>query len=233
MESLISLSISRDVRHSPQPGHGRAGSGCDELRKETIRQARYGKRCYFCHLAFGESTEFELHHLDGDHANDSPDNVVPCCYLCHMPFHLDLILREHASDPGRLIYCPEINQERLNLLLMATGTSSAKDMSLQSGGASASSKGWGGQVYSKLLARADGMERAEGKLVRAGLSQVHAMVRLLQDAPADRYASRHEWLSGCLYLPPYALVLELCDSSRAPAFAQLDFGSWDHIAGAA
>lgn len=225
MDNEISLSVTRDVRRSPQPGHTRAGAGADELRDRVIRQGRFGRRCYFCHLPFGDSSEFEVHHLDHDHSNDSADNAVPICSLCHMPFHLDLVLREMPSDPGRIIYCPEIAQAHLSSLLYAVGAHSTRVDPAER------SEHYAGQIYDVLIRRADAVERVDGREVRPKLSQVHVVVRLLQDASADRYAERSKWLSGCVYLPPLVLLMQQAEKWRAAGFATLDLSSWDDIAG--
>ncbi|MBB3923896.1 HNH endonuclease [Xanthomonas arboricola] len=225
MQNEIALSVTRDVRRSPQPGHTRAGSGADDLRDRVIRQGRFGRRCYFCHLPFGDSGEFEVHHLDHDHANESADNAVPICSLCHMPFHLDLVLREMPNEPGRIIYAPELSQQRLSSLLYAIGAHSTRvDPTNRS-------EHVAGQIYESLLRRADAVERVDGREVRPKLSQVHAMVRLLQDVSAERYGERADWLSGCLYLPPLSMLMQQAEHWRAAGFATLDLSSWDDIAG--
>ena len=61
--------------------------------------------CRFCGLdAAGWQEAF---HLDGDHGDASPGNVVPACPLCHLCQHLDRpTLREEAA----LIWLPELGQ---------------------------------------------------------------------------------------------------------------------------
>lgn len=61
--------------------------------------------CRFCGLdAAGRQEAF---HLDGDHANNAPGNVVSACPLCHLCQHLD---RPGIHEEAALIWLPELSQ---------------------------------------------------------------------------------------------------------------------------
>ena len=61
--------------------------------------------CRFCVLdAAGWQEAF---HLDGDHGNASPGNVVSACPLCHLCQHLD---RPTLHEEAALIWLPELSQ---------------------------------------------------------------------------------------------------------------------------
>lgn len=58
----------------------------------------------------------EVHHLDDDHGNNSPENLITACPYCHQVFH--------AGNAGhdsrvRLIWLPWLDQTDLNLLVHA------------------------------------------------------------------------------------------------------------------
>jgi len=233
----LPLSVTRNVRRAPRLGHTRAGEGDDAQRKNVIGQGRFNNRCFACAFQFGSWDGFELHHLDGDHGNSASENLVPICFMCHWPLHLDLTLRELSPNPGRIIYLPELQQAELNQLLYAIGAhgyTNSQHAEPKAGETDQNDRSaW--SVYSKLEARAEAVEKANGKTVRPGLSQVHAMVRLLQDVGDDRYASRDEWLAGCRYLPPLSEVIKRATdwSTKGAAFSNLPVASWKSIAGVA
>lgn len=58
----------------------------------------------------------EVHHLDNDHGNNRPENLVPLCPFCHQVFHCGF-----AGHSGRakIGFLPEISQAHLNLMTNA------------------------------------------------------------------------------------------------------------------
>lgn len=60
-----------------------------------------------------KSGMFEVHHLDDDHKNNHPNNLITLCPLCHSVFHIGF-----AGAKGRvkIIWLPEISQNDLNLM---------------------------------------------------------------------------------------------------------------------
>ena len=61
--------------------------------------------CRFCDLdAAGRQEAF---HLDGNHGNPAPGNVVSACPLCHLCQHLD---RPTIRQEAALIWLPELSQ---------------------------------------------------------------------------------------------------------------------------
>ncbi|MFD1043129.1 HNH endonuclease signature motif containing protein [Pseudoxanthomonas kaohsiungensis] len=220
--------MTRDVRRAPRLGHTRAGEGVDELREQVIRQGRFKRRCAVCSFQFGQWNGFELHHLDGDHTNLSADNVVPICTLCHWPMHLDLVLRELPSDPGLIVYLPEVSQVEMNQLLCATAVHQ-----MQANKADETSRdrtAWA--LYERIKARSSLVEQVDGKTLRPGLSQIHGMVRVLQECNDARYAERDNWLAGCRYLPPFVELVRRAEEwvQDGAAYAGLPVASWPSIA---
>lgn len=55
----------------------------------------------------------EVHHLDDDHANNIPDNLVTICPFCHGVFHCG---NAGHRKVGHIICAPWILQEDLNIL---------------------------------------------------------------------------------------------------------------------
>lgn len=227
----ISLSVCRDVRRAPLPGHTSAqDSGASALRERVIAQGRFGRRCHYCDLAFGDGKAFEVHNLDGDHRNEAIENLVPICILCHLPFHLDLVQAvwpsggSIAPDAGRIILCPELSQVELNAMLHALFFYAAAGRAEND--EEKERKAW--RVYHRLLSRADALERVDGAMARPGMSQVHVVAKLLKDQSETWYAQRDTWLEGCRYLPPYEPMLRVAPKLAADgaAFSRIGVGGW-------
>ena len=71
-------------------------------------------RCYYC--SFVSKKHQEIHHLNEDHQDNSIDNLVTICPLCHQCFHLDIAT---ATNGGKIIWLPEFSQQELNYLSRA------------------------------------------------------------------------------------------------------------------
>ncbi|TAL63651.1 MAG: HNH endonuclease [Burkholderiaceae bacterium] len=242
---MISLSVCRDVRHAPIPGHTSLADGsASRLRQSVVMQPRFGRRCYFCDFSFGASEHFEIHHLDGDHSNSGADNVVPVCTLCHAPFHLDLVTRRWRSSPGKIIYLPELGQAELNNLLQAIFFAKSEQQFMvpsepvKDPGAvvteapvlSANS------LFVALERRAAYVEALpDGTSGRPGLATPSTLARVLTEMTDADYAQRDVLLHGLRYLPSETYLVEEARHWKedGAAFAGLDIAAWPAVAGMA
>jgi intracellular multiplication protein IcmJ len=230
--ATISLSVCRDVRHMPVPGHTSvADREAARLRKAVIEQPRFGRHCYYCDFAFGQSESFEVHNLDGDHTNTGPDNTAPICLLCHAPFHLDLVARRWRPDAGVMIYLPEVEQSRLNNLLQVVYFAKAEQQDVQTQDADTevvSPLVHASSVLIELQRRADVVEKFQ-----EGLSKPATLARVLTEMSDADYQRRDELLKGLRYLPPELRLIEEAKQWKmhGAAFAGLDVGAWLAIAG--
>jgi intracellular multiplication protein IcmJ len=71
-------------------------------------------RCYYCNFTAKEHQE--IHHLNDNHDDNSMDNLVTVCPLCHQNFHLDTASN---TNGGKIIWLPEFSQQELNYLCRA------------------------------------------------------------------------------------------------------------------
>lgn len=71
-------------------------------------------KCYYC--GFESKRHQEIHHLNDDHSDNSPDNLVTICPLCHQSFHLDTA---STTNGGKIIWLPEFSQQELNYISRA------------------------------------------------------------------------------------------------------------------
>lgn len=71
-------------------------------------------RCYYCN--FISKKHQEVHPLNDDHEDNSMDNLVTVCTLCHQSYHLD---SASTTNGGKIIWLPEFSQQELNYLCRA------------------------------------------------------------------------------------------------------------------
>lgn len=70
--------------------------------------------CRFCGRRCGD--RLEVFHLDGDHANQLPENLVWACPICHSAQHLG---HANVEREMTLIWLPEMSQSALNWLCVS------------------------------------------------------------------------------------------------------------------
>lgn len=80
-----------------------------EVRNSILIRDDY--TCQFCGFKFDEYQE--VHHLDDDHGNNSPDNLKTACNLCHAVHHLGMTAIRNA---GFIAYIPEMKQTDVNAI---------------------------------------------------------------------------------------------------------------------
>lgn len=76
--------------------------------------SRDKKQCYYC--GFVADKWQEVHHLNDDHSDNSLENLVTICALCHQSFHLNTV---STTNGGDIIWLPEVSQQDLNHLCRA------------------------------------------------------------------------------------------------------------------
>ncbi len=152
--------------------------------------------CRFCGQ---ETAEWqEAFHLNDDHIDDNPTNVVVCCPLCHLAQHLG---RPEIEREAVLIWLPEMAQSALNLLVrqihlrclragvlpraamqptVSAGTVAARD------------------AHAALDALRERVQAADARLGTTSPRQLG--LALLEMSPGD-YARRGELLGGTRLLP--------------------------------
>lgn len=102
------------------------------IRMKVIERDHF--TCVYCGLqtqgnedAPGHTLEasggLHVHHIDDDHNNNTEDNLISVCPLCHMVHHIGF-----AASRGycHFIYLPEIRQEDLNILVHCIAVADAR-----------------------------------------------------------------------------------------------------------
>lgn len=78
----------------------------------SLALARDGHACRFCGLASGPWAE--VFHRNGDHADDSLDNLATACPACHACQHLG---RDGGDQEYLIVWLPHLTQAALNHLV--------------------------------------------------------------------------------------------------------------------
>ena len=109
------------------PANEAADTKYSQIRLQVVARDRY--TCQYCKLTTrpdrtaGSNTllasgYLEAHHIDDDHMNNVPTNMIAICPFCHMIFHLGFAAH---NDRFIMIYFPWLKQEQLNLLVTCLG----------------------------------------------------------------------------------------------------------------
>ena len=77
------------------------------IREQILSRDRH--TCVYC--GFASEKYQDVHHLDSDHDNNIPENLVTSCMFCHATQHIGLCGKEGR---GQLIWLPEMSQAALN-----------------------------------------------------------------------------------------------------------------------
>jgi len=88
-----------------------------ERKYKSVWEEVWKRDDYTCHYCNFQSKEYqEIHHLNEDHDDNSKDNLVTICPLCHQCFHLDTA---SLTNGGKIIWLPEFSQQELNYISRA------------------------------------------------------------------------------------------------------------------
>lgn len=108
------------------------------VRMKIVRRDNF--TCVYCGLRTqgGESAPdhslaasggLHVHHIDDNHGNNSEDNLISVCPLCHMIHHIGFAAQREYCN---FIYLPEIRQEDLNILLHCIAVAQSRQENLES-----------------------------------------------------------------------------------------------------
>jgi intracellular multiplication protein IcmJ len=147
-----------------------------EIREKVLKRDNY--QCAYCNF---KSLKYQqLHHLDNDHGNNKPENLVTACALCHQCFHLGLAGVNHS---GTIVYIPEISQSDLNSITRAIF------IAVHNGGAHESSAR---TLYDALDSRSAVIEDNFG----AGTSNPSSFGQAFVEMAPEDYKTRQQRMPG-------------------------------------
>lgn len=147
--------------------------------------ARDKNSCQFC--GFFSDKFQEVHHIDDDHSNNSLDNLITTCSLCHMCHHISFA---GLKDMGTLIYLDPkegITQAEINSL--------CRTLWMMEESKNEQVKSVAIEVYFRLYYRSTQIK------ARLGDSNPMTLGEYLMSLSDDDYNNRREMLSGIYLLP--------------------------------
>ena len=137
----------------------------------------------------------EPYHLNDDHDDDAPTNLVVSCPLCHLPQHLH---RPTIDDEGVLIWLPEMAQgalmvlaRRIHLACVAEGLPSAYNEVARIAPAMSAAY----RAYRTLY------ERSAAASLRLGTRSPRQLGAALRDLTPSDYQRRAALLAGIRLFP--------------------------------
>lgn len=85
----------------------KAAAEFEALRPQILERDKH--TCQFCGYMPPTKKYMEVHHLNGDHLVNTPDNLITACHYCHMSHHLG-----YARICGAVIGMIDLSQEELS-----------------------------------------------------------------------------------------------------------------------
>jgi intracellular multiplication protein IcmJ len=87
-------------------------AGFTKVRAEVFQRDNY--TCRFC--GFKAAKYQEIHHIDDNHQNNDPQNLLTVCNLCHQVHHLGMCAMRNG---GFIAAIPELTQTEVNNIVRA------------------------------------------------------------------------------------------------------------------
>lgn len=158
----------------------------------------------------------EIHHLDDNHKNNAPDNLVTACPFCHQVHHAG---NAGHRDAAFVIWAPWIDQARLNLLVNLLAVTIAR------GGERADAAR---TLYGELSALRDTLCAIFGDGIDQAANFGTILMHLHKQSGAglDLYSRRTKLFSGARILPN---LYEFERAAQWWAGVWMDESLWDEM----
>lgn len=179
----IILSVKRAIFRCDDPTSEYADSEFKKKRPKILERDDF--TCVHC--GFKSSKFQEIHHKDDDHSNNSDDNLITTCPLCHSCYHVGFTGQQGS---GVIILLDEklnVNQAELNQIVRTLWIGEAgddKDIRMQSI-----------TMLAKLYKQSVPASR------KYGTSDPVALGDFLVQMSDEDYVQRQKFLEGCYMLP--------------------------------
>jgi len=169
-----------------------ADSDFRSVRPSVLRRDQ--DACRFCGFA-DKGLYIQVHHLDDDHHNNKPENLVTACVHCHACFHIGLW---GSRGEASIVYLPELEQWQLShvcrALLVAKHYPSklAQNREVDPARKAAAQKMH--DAAKAMMARMEARGEQAEQLI--GTSSAQDLANVLHNLPPEVYARRAERLKG-------------------------------------
>ncbi|WP_240533902.1 HNH endonuclease [Aeromonas veronii] len=157
------------------------------MRTEVLQRDNY--TCRFC--GFKAAKYQEVHHLDDNHQNNDPQNLLTVCNLCHQVHHLGMCAMRNG---GFIAAIPELTQTEVNNLVRAIHVAEYV--------ADAAVRDKLKSLFAIFQFRGCDTLKA---LYGVDISNPYALAETLSTCPDDIYAKRAELFALCGWSPPKRL----------------------------
>ncbi|MGD1524380.1 type IVB secretion system protein IcmJDotN [Vibrio owensii] len=179
----VVLSVKRSQFRCDDPSSDESNKEFISIRKEILERDKHS--CQYC--GFTSMKFQEVHHLDDDHSNNNPSNLVTACPLCHASHHVGF---SGVKGRGCLIYIDptlELTQAELNSIVRTLWIGEfSKDNELQ-------------VASTSFLARLYKLSVTAKRQI--GTSSASVLGDYLLSLEDKQYAMRSEKLKGVYFLP--------------------------------
>lgn len=177
----ITLSVKRGAFRSDTPSPPGSDAVYKSARQTVLKRDNH--TCQFCGFRHSKN---EVHHVDDNHENHNPENLVTACVLCHMAHHIAFA---GTQNRGSLIYLHDvkISQGALNQLVRSLWV------------AEFLGKGDIKNTASTLLARLDKSKLMASQVI--GTSSPSVLGDFMSGMNSDEYSKRKDALKGIYLLP--------------------------------
>lgn len=208
----IVLSVKRSKFRTDDPKADEANNEFVNIRKSILERDDY--MCQFC--GFRSMKWQEVHHVDDNHSNNSPDNLITTCPLCHSCHHVGL---SGLMGKGIMIYINPslgVTQAEINQLIrtMWIGEKSTnKELSMAC--ISISSR-----LYKQSVAARSVI----------GMTDAHVLGDFLLNLDDETYIKRKEKLQGVYFYPFKDAYKKQLAYWEQEVYKNMNSNDWEDIA---
>lgn len=179
----ITISVKRSIFRSDDPEKDMANDAYKKIRPEILQ--RDNNTCQFC--GFRAEKFQEVHHLDDNHANNDPSNLITTCAMCHANHHIGY---SGIKNRGSIIYInpdwgfTQASINNLVRLLWVSADTDNKDI---------------GNLCTNVLARLERCNILPKQLI--GTNELSVLSDFLLNLDDKKYESRANTLAGIYIMP--------------------------------
>lgn len=232
----LQIGVKRTLSRINDPRADDAQAEFERVRGRIMERDRFV--CRFCGIHTTPSNGhpsgyFEVHHLDDDHHNNRPDNLVTACPFCHMVFtaglrgdNLGLRHGGNPTDSAHLLWLPGISQNLLNRL------SHVVFQVLRLTAVEVDEHGLDGlresarQMQEQILDKGSrGIDIVFGRDLQGELMRCHHLYDVLRQLSGPDYAQRQK-IDGLRLWPRREVFAEQIDYWKTHAWKSLPPSSW-------
>ncbi|RMG78944.1 MAG: HNH endonuclease [Chloroflexi bacterium] len=97
--------------------HRNGGTDAEFERIKKSILARDNYQCQAAGCRFRAKQYLHVHHIDDDHTNNNPKNLITLCPLCHHHLHIGYV--GSKCPDAKVVYWPDVSSSRFSAILKA------------------------------------------------------------------------------------------------------------------